>query len=49
MGLFGGSNKERERQLEAQLAECQKQLQELSKLKKTVMSTRKSILSLNRL
>ena len=34
MGLFGGSNKERERQLEAQLAECQKQLQELSKLKK---------------
>ena len=34
MGLFGGSNKERERQLEAQLAECQKQLQELSKLEK---------------
>jgi len=34
MGLFGGSNKERERQLEAQLAECQRQLQELSKLEK---------------
>ncbi|MBX0310415.1 MAG: chemotaxis protein, partial [Sulfurihydrogenibium sp.] len=35
MGLFGRSNKEIERQLEAQLAECQRQLQELSKLEKS--------------